>query len=169
MDYQIKFNNITDLADARFAASVMAEWMGFSVGKAEDLSIPQIQEIINWCSGPKLTLELESTVTDSQVITYCNALPVEAIECNLEQHQILKAQLQGIEFILTQPGPNFTHLTAEVSANNITQLTELNPNFIEDNEVENFSITCIHTKAGQAPGEKDFEDFYVFFEALKIL
>ena len=83
MDYQIKFNNITDLADARFAASVMAELMGFSVGKAEDLSIPQIQEIINWCSGPKLTLELESTVTDSQVMTYCNALPVEAIECNL--------------------------------------------------------------------------------------
>lgn len=168
MDYQIKFNNITDLADARFAASVMAEWMGFSVGKPTDLSIPQIQEIINWCSGPKLTLELEPNLAASQVFTYCNALPVEAIECNLEQYQAL-TQLQGIEFILTQPGPHITHLTKEVNSNNITKITELNPDFITDNEVENFSLTCIPAPTGLAAGEKDFEDFYVFFEALGIL
>ena len=49
----IKFNNIKDLSDARYAAAAMAEWIGFSVG---ELPIQQVQEIIGWCAGPKITL-----------------------------------------------------------------------------------------------------------------
>ena len=52
---KIKFNHIQDLSDARYAAAAMAEWIGFTVG---DLPLSQVQEIIGWCAGPKLTLEL---------------------------------------------------------------------------------------------------------------
>ena len=74
----IKFNNIKDLSDARYAAAAMAEWIGFSVG---ELPIQQVQEIIGWCSGPKITLEVGTPETLETVQSWCTLLPVEAIEC----------------------------------------------------------------------------------------
>jgi hypothetical protein len=74
----IKFNNIKDLSDARYAAAAMAEWIGFSVG---ELPIQQVQEIIGWCAGPKITLEVSTPETLETVQSWCTLLPVETIEC----------------------------------------------------------------------------------------
>ena len=81
---KIKFNHIQDLSDARYAAAAMAEWIGFTVG---DLPLSQVQEIIGWCAGPKLTLELPNRDLKDMAISWCNILPVEAIECPAEDHQ----------------------------------------------------------------------------------
>ena len=169
MDYRIKFNAIRDLADARFAASVMAEWMGFSVGKATDLSISQILEIYNWCSGPKLTLELAADLDLEQVMTYCNALKVEAIECNTVQKTALEGRLQNIEYILTEGDSGLTHRTHGKSQENIPPLPTLVADDIIDADIEQFSMTCFEAKPNQEAGEKDFTLFYDFFEALGVL
>ena len=169
MDYRIKFNAIRDLADARFAASVMAEWMGFSVGKPTDLSIPQILEIYNWCSGPKLTLELYNNLDLEIVMTYCNALKVEAIECNRTQKEELEGKLQNIEYILSEGDLGLTHLSKGASANNIEPLHNLSADDVLNSDIEQFSITCFNAKEDQEAGEKDFTEFYDFFEALGVL
>ena len=96
---KIKFNTIQDLSDARYASAAMAEWMGFAVG---GLPIDKVQEIIGWCSGPKLTLELPSTNHLETAISWCTILPVEAIECPIEEYTFWhpSLRLKNIEWIL---------------------------------------------------------------------
>ena len=40
----LKFNNVRDLADARYAAAMMAEWIGFTVGREDSLNPKEINE-----------------------------------------------------------------------------------------------------------------------------
>ena len=169
MEYRIKFNAIRDLADARFAASVMAEWMGFSVGKETDLSLQSIQEIYNWCSGPKLTLELSGNLDLEIVMTYCMALKVEAIECNQSQKDQLEEKLQSIEYILTEGDQGLTHISNGKSPSNIEPLSKLETETVLGSGIEQFSITCFDAEEGQEAGEKDFTEFYDFFEGLGVL
>ena len=86
----IKFNHIKDLSDARYASAAMAEWIGFSVG---ELPIQQVQEIVGWCAGPKITLEVGNTDTLETVQSWCTLLPVEAIECPQEDVDFWKQHL----------------------------------------------------------------------------
>ena len=88
----IKFNNIKDLSDARYAAAAMAEWIGFSVG---ELPIQQVQEIIGWCAGPKITLEVSTPETLETVQSWCTLLPVEAIECPQNDYNFWKQNLSA--------------------------------------------------------------------------
>ena len=78
---KLKFNHIQDLSDARYAAAAMAEWIGFRVG---DIPLGQVQEIIGWCAGPKVTLEIYNKDLKETAISWCDILPVEAIECKAE-------------------------------------------------------------------------------------
>ncbi len=96
---KIKFNSIQDLSDARYASAAMAEWMGFAVG---ELPVDKVQEIIGWCSGPKLTLELPSVDQLETAISWCNILPIEAIECPIEEYTFWHPSLhtENIEWIL---------------------------------------------------------------------
>ena len=169
MDYKIKFNAIRDLADARFAASVMAEWMGFTLGAENDLNIQQIQEICNWCSGPKITLELDPQLDLEKVITYCNVLKVEAIECNAFQKLDLSKRLQNIEYIGIDSDEGLSHSRESKSENKIYPLKEFNAAFLEENGIEQFSLDCFDPEPNQEAGEKDFTKFYDFFEELGLL
>ena len=78
---KLKFNHIQDLSDARYAAAAMAEWIGFRVG---EIPLQQVQEIIGWCAGPKVTLEIYNKDLKETAISWCDILPVEAIECKAE-------------------------------------------------------------------------------------
>ena len=75
---QIKFNNIQDLNDARYASAALSEWVGFGLN---ELPIGKVQEIIGWCAGPKLTLELNRVHSIETAQSWCNLLPVNALEC----------------------------------------------------------------------------------------
>ena len=88
----IKFNHIKDLSDARYASAAMAEWIGFSVG---ELPIQQVQEIVGWCAGPKITLEVGNTDTLETVQSWCTLLPVEAIECAQDDVNFWKQHLSA--------------------------------------------------------------------------
>ena len=79
--WRIKFNHVQDLNDARFAASALAEWVGFAINGPKAIAIELSQEIIGWCSGPKLILEVHEASIE-QIETYINILPVNGIECS---------------------------------------------------------------------------------------
>lgn len=99
----IKFNNIKDLSDARYAAAAMAEWIGFSVG---ELPIQQVQEIIGWCTGPKITLEVSTPETLETVQSWCTLLPVEAIECAQNDYNFWKQNLSAEYQFIVQTSAN---------------------------------------------------------------
>lgn len=99
----IKFNNIKDLSDARYAAAAMAEWIGFSVG---ELPIQQVQEIIGWCAGPKITLEVSTPETLETVQSWCTLLPVEAIECAQNEYNFWKQNLSAEYQFIVQTSAN---------------------------------------------------------------
>ena len=84
---QIKFNHIQDLADARYAASTMADFMGFAIDGPNAIELGKIQEIIGWCSGPKLCMEASSETSMTKAKALCDVLPVEAFECLYHQAQ----------------------------------------------------------------------------------
>ena len=84
---QIKFNHIQDLADARYAASTMADFMGFAIDGPNAIELGKIQEIIGWCSGPKLCMEASSETSMTKAKALCDVLPIEAFECLYHQAQ----------------------------------------------------------------------------------
>ncbi|GDX49981.1 hypothetical protein LBMAG26_08400 [Bacteroidota bacterium] len=129
----IKFNHIKDLSDARYAAAAMAEWIGFSVG---ELPIQQVQEIVGWCAGPKITLEVGNTDTLESVQSWCNLLPVEAIECPQEDVDFWKQHLLAdYQYILNTSDnqsialgdPNITINKVHPSEQSASEIKALNP------------------------------------------
>jgi len=55
MEYRIKFNGVTTLSEARYAAAAGATWIGFPMDGA--LAAAKIQEITGWLQGPELVGE----------------------------------------------------------------------------------------------------------------
>ena len=118
----LKFNNIRDLSDARYASAAMAEWIGFSVGYPDSLPVGQIQEIVSWCAGPKLILELAPDFNLGFLSDYLSMLPVDGLEFGPELQKDIKVLnlVQNLEFIYkgnaTQGGEGFiSHSDAMVS------------------------------------------------------
>ena len=97
---KIKFNSIQDLGDARYAAAAMAEWMGFALEGEKSLPVQQVQEIIGWCSGPKIILEVSEPNID-KINAWMNVIPVDGIECHEEHFQILKPHFPEISDWIT--------------------------------------------------------------------
>jgi hypothetical protein len=58
MEYRIKFNGVTTLSEARYAAAAGAFWIGFPM----DGSLPaaRVQEIAGWLQGPELVAEYKA-------------------------------------------------------------------------------------------------------------
>jgi hypothetical protein len=77
---KIKFNNIRDLGDARYAAANMATWMGFGAGAQKSLSPAKIQEIAAWCAGPELVLELAEGMPEAQILSLLHVIPCGILE-----------------------------------------------------------------------------------------
>ncbi len=168
MDYQIKFDHISDLADARFAASVQATWFGFSFGFEHDLQVHQIQEIINWCNGAQLCLQLHASADLEKVVSYCSVLSVAGIECSSSQFFVLNDRLQNIHFLINDNEMvKSEHNTVQLSADYFL-LEELSVDFVVQNSIKIFSIACKPLLSVNT-AEKDQEHWFVFFENLGII
>ncbi|MCC7298110.1 MAG: hypothetical protein IT244_07225 [Bacteroidia bacterium] len=168
---KLKFNNIRDLADARYAAAAMAEWMGFSVGAVDSLPIGKIQEIIGWCAGPKLVLEVDPSVDIVVVQSYLTVLPVDAVETTVAHFANLNTlpEMEGVtSIILTDSGNvdlshssnpgNGTHIeNISLKLENANEIVEANPYAI--------SIDC---REAENPALKNFDDWNDFFEVLGV-
>ena len=162
---QIKFNNIRDLSDARYAAAAMAEWVGFTVGKHDSLSPQQIQEIIGWCSGPKLILELDPGVEVNTVLSMLDVLPVDGLE--VEKSLLDKLNLPtGIELILLgEPTDAYlTHSITPHSNNHICNVSQsLTADFVNSHNLQHISLDCF---SSANPALKDYDNLTVFLEEL---
>ena len=171
---KIKFNNIRDLSDARYAAAVMAECIGFAVGSDNDLPASTIQEIIGWCAGPDIILEIGPEATVQKIETLLNLIPVSGLEVEETAFSTLKAQFasQQLTWIVKTSNPiadAISHVPALVVAENTycsviptTKTAEI----LMSNEPWGISIDCFESVS---TGIKDFSEWNDFFEALEIL
>lgn len=165
----LKFNNIRDLSDARYAAAAMAEWIGFSVGKEDSLSVGKIQEIIGWCAGPKIVLEMDADSDATLLQSYLSVLPVDAIETTQQGKDIFSNIAAHLDFIvLGNPQSNILTHNAEFSPNehitNVTQWLQ-KPNWVIEKNPWAISVDCVNSPD---PALKSYDEMSDFFEVLGI-
>ena len=171
---KIKFNNIRDLADARYAAAMMAEWIGFEIGGENDLSASEIQEILGWCSGPVVVLEVKTGASDDKIQALIELLPFTVIEASGDMINYLKNRLgnsieQWINNSSTEANADFWHTQKIVSTSNT--ICRVNPeknSAQEINSIEPFAISLDCFDA-QSKGMKDYEVWNCFFEDLGLV
>lgn len=159
---QIKFNHIQDLSDARYAASVMAEFMGFAIDGPYAIELGKIQEIIGWCSGPKLCMEASSETSLSKVQALCDVLPVEALECTLEQANEWHSQLPSdLEWIISNLPSSYTGPWLPLPQKIETFEPQTAQNLAADSFI---SLDC---QAETQLGMKNYDPWNDFFDALE--
>ncbi len=190
---KIKFNQIQDLNDARYASAALSEWVGFTLNQ---LPIGKVQEIIGWCAGPKLTVELTQSNNLETAISWCTILPVNALECaaeefdfwhthipNPQQYEQIVSSTHTQAFISFANHPNnnvYFHLHA-LNIEDVHSFLKLVPN--QENAIVNvrnllneaqqivdlglcgISINC---EPEIILGEKNFEKITELFELLDI-
>lgn len=159
----LKFNHIKDLSDARYASAAMAEWIGFSVG---ELPIQQVQEIVGWCAGPKITLEVGEINTLETVQSWCTLLPVEAIECAERDVQFWQKNLSSnYQYIVTHTPTLSTALgESKVSIHKINP-AEQNASEIKELNLDAISLDC---EKELVVGMKNYDLWNELLETLEI-
>ena len=172
---KIKFNHIQDLGDARYAAAVMAEWIGFAIDGPYAIPPEKIQEIIGWCSGPKIIIEIYGEPNPLKIKSWLDVLPVDGIEVNEMHYKTLKEvfQQENLVWILTHneaSNSNWSHSSFFSNAQNhitlIDEPNDTNAKWVLEVQPAAISINC---NVEQELGRKDFELFNEFFETLEIL
>lgn len=173
----LKFNNIRDLSDARYAAAAMAEWIGFTVGQQDSLNPAAIKEIVSWCAGPKLILEIADTTDINTILNYCSFLPVDGVEIKSEIYSkwsqnslpknlqiILKGTLQG------NGKDDFWYTTNALTAKE-NHICLVNPELINLEEIalvkpKAVSLNCFDEEDGMF---KNYDVWSDFIEGLQEL
>jgi hypothetical protein len=151
--YSIKFNHIQDLGDARYASAVLSDYIGFSLDGEFAISPQTVQEIIGWCAGPKIILEINTTPNLQQIESWLNILPIDGIQCNEEDAITLKSHFKDVSTWITFN--DFKSVpTSPESAEEILQ-----------NGLNMFSINCFKETT---TGIKDYSEWNDFFEKLEI-
>ncbi|MFM1899086.1 MAG: hypothetical protein RL577_1326 [Bacteroidota bacterium] len=161
---KIKFNHIQDLSDARYAASTMAEFMGFAIDGPHSIELGKIQEIIGWCSGPKLCMEASAETSLTKAKALCDVLPVEAFECSYDQAQEWQSQFPSdLEWIVRDLPPTYTGtwMSAPKKIETFDSLTA--QNLAADSFI---SLDC---QAETQVGLKNYDPWNDFFDALENL
>lgn len=158
---KIKFNNIRDLADARYAAAVMADYIGFSIGDENELPTSTIQEIIGWCSGPEIILEVKNAAAIEKLKALLSILPVNGLEVSANDYPAIKEAFseQNLLWII------------DAKMNGDKEFIKVSPNVeaaekIKETDPWGISMDCFESVS---TGIKDFSDWNVFFETLEIL
>ncbi|MBU6324716.1 MAG: hypothetical protein KJS92_04445 [Bacteroidetes bacterium] len=87
MILKLKFNSIRTLSEARYAAAVLADYVGFRMdpAHAETLGAAQIQGIIAWINGPVCTGEFTEGLSRESIQDSISVLGMEAVEGTPEQ------------------------------------------------------------------------------------
>ena len=166
-----KFNNIRDLADARYAAAAMAEWVGFTVGKADSLPVGKIQEILGWCSGPKLVLEPDATISWDVLQSYLSVLPVDAVECTQEQYAQWSShpEMQAISPIVLgdNSAVGYSHSANPGGPQHIRNVSNALDQAEQLLHEEPFAISVDCAEA-ESLMEKNYDTWNQFFEAIGV-
>jgi hypothetical protein len=159
----LKFNHIQDLSDARYAAAAMAEWMGFRVG---EIPLAQVQEIIGWCAGPKLTLEVYNVQLADMALSWCDILPVDAIECLEEDLSFWQNTLNNPQYQWITVNNNIATVHADPAITlNLVNPTATSPQDIKSMNLEGISLNC---EKETVVGMKNYDLWNDLLETLEI-
>ncbi len=167
--WNIKFNHVQDLSDARFAASAMAEWVGFSIDGPFAMDAATIQEIISWCSGPKLILEVGDSSVE-KINSFLDVLPVNGIECDHARFEELSLAFPDVSEWILLGQNSASQISHSPEWNPHKHITQLEPNAanaakIQSQQPYGFSINC---QKEIEVGKKDLSQWHDFFELLEL-
>lgn len=151
--YSIKFNHIQDLGDARYAAACLADFIGFSIDSEFSISPQAIQEIIGWCAGPKVILEIHDSPNFEKIESWLNILPIDGIQCQEQHLSLIKNKFPDVGIWFTFHDFEPVKISLE-SAKKI----------INENKIQ-FSVNCFKESE---TGKKDYSEWNDFFETLEI-
>lgn len=133
---RIKFGSITNLTDARYAAAVYADWVGFCFipGHPRYIEPIKAKEIIDWLSGPKMVAELGELGPDVMK-SALEVLMIDTVQVN--ETAAAKAWIEaGFEVILegsADPESNLVRLCQpEVSDNPTREMIDLSSLSLEE-------------------------------------
>lgn len=177
---KIKFNNIRDLNDARYASAKMAEWIGFSVGAADSLSAAKIQEIVGWCAGPAVVIELMDEISVESILSFLDVIEAHFIEVSeRDYHRLVdNPGLQHIEWIVKTsseiafPVKGWRHKTLKrisgAEPNTIYNIDKVSIEDIKEHlpELSAISLSCIDPAANREKNYSHWNDLFDFFEEL---
>jgi hypothetical protein len=167
--WRIKFNHVQDLSDARFAASVMAEWFGFAIDGPFEVTPSEIQEIVGWCSGPKLIIEVHQAPL-SKIESFLDVLPVNGIECNAERYSELKAAFPDVREWLVVGDNTGEYISHTLHWHPENHVVLLEPNMENAQRLLKEPIMgfSINAEKETELGKKDQAGWFDFFETLEI-
>jgi len=158
---KIKFNSIQDLGDARYASAAMAEWMGFSIDGEKSIPVQQVQEIIGWCSGPKIILEIVHPNID-KINAWMNVLPVDGIQCSEDLVFELKSHFPEIKDWLLM-GQNGSLFDREQELISVIPSQETAYELLNGSPVFGIHIDC---EKETSLGKKDYGNWNDFFDLI---
>lgn len=94
----IKVSSITNLSDARYAAGMGVEMLGFSVQEHKEnfISAETYQEITSWISGADFVLEIAQCSSLQELQDILEKYPCNALE--IEDEHLLATLIQNAEF-----------------------------------------------------------------------
>lgn len=169
----LKFNNIRDLSDARYAAAAMADWIGFGVGKPDSLSAAAIQQIVGWCAGPALILEIGRGIGSEVVASMLKVLPADGLEVEAEDYERLNRELNlnGLQWLVKGNEAKDGSIGHGTDLKYVEKLMVcVNPEQVQASVVMAaepwaISVDCVPGNDGAL---KDFDHWNRFFEELGI-
>ena len=187
---RVKLGNVTNLSDARYAAGMGVESLGFNVSENSDLPPEQVSEIVNWVSGVDIIGELENSQKPAAGFTF-DYLQTSNIDLlSSEQPGVLKLSWNGltlndVEQLAIDNDDKIRFLILEIPkselANNVGTLRRIaqnTPLFISSNfdpdeidwliqEINPAGIELLGGKEDK-PGFKDYDELANILEALEM-
>lgn len=110
----LKISSVTNLSDARYAAGVWADYLGFCCDPSSLNYIDpnKIKEIKSWVNGPEIVLEFKSQPIE-WIADFCNEIKPHAIQIPIENfnNNLLDLNLKiilEINSVCDIPEGNFT-------------------------------------------------------------
>lgn len=186
---RVKLGDVSNLSDARYAAGMGVEAIGFDVSVNSALSSEQVSEITNWLSGVDIIGEIGDAsspaegylfdyleTTDREKLTQVNPgiLRLDLQNTDLEEvERLVDRGTDGIHFLLLEiQNEDLDPLSTKLNA-----LTQKVPLFIschlepEDLEgiIKKIAPAGIELKGGKEdkPGFKDYDELADILEALE--
>jgi phosphoribosylanthranilate isomerase len=88
---RIKFGSITNLTDARYAAAVYCDWLGFCFDEGHPRYINPVKakEIIDWLAGPEIVAEINDKDPE-EMRSALEILGIRTVQCPAGKAELWK-------------------------------------------------------------------------------
>lgn len=182
----VKVGNITNLSDARYAAGMGADMLGFSIipGQPNYIETNLFQQIRGWITGPKIVAELYGITPEQDVKSLVeNHLP-DYVAVSLDEYTFLNEKI-NVPFIVSVSDADMNAIPSaakniiywlvdfpaieQVPGGNIPLMIRVASKTNLENVLSSERVTAI-ALSGSAeirPGFKDYDELAEILEALE--